>query len=155
MRLLLTLVLLSGCSAVPQITGVVVGGVTGAGTGNPAIGFGVGVATIAVTDYALKRVNRSWHTGEQDAIAAAAGPVDAGGKAPWRVVHSLPIGNEHGQLAVVRTIDNPLAACKQVMFSVEEKGEPAAWYAVDICRQGETWKWASAEPAVERWGFLQ
>ena len=155
MRLLAALLLLGGCSAVPQITGVIVGGATGGATANPAIGFGVGVATVAITDYTLKHVTKSWHRGEQDAIAATAGPLDPGGQAPWRIVHSLPFGNEHGDLAVVRTIDNPLAPCKQVVFSVVEDGAPPAWYSADICRQGEAWKWASAEPAVARWGFLQ
>ncbi len=154
-RALLALLLLGGCSAVPQITGLVVGGATGGATANPAIGFGVGVATIAITDYTLKHVTKSWHQGEQDAIAAAAGPLGAGATAPWRVVHSLPFGNEHGALTVVRMIDNPLAACKQVVFSVVDGDEPPSWYSADICQQGEQWKWASAEPAVERWGFLQ
>jgi hypothetical protein len=108
-----------------------------------------------VSDYAIKRVTRSWHQGEQDAIADAAGGLAAGVTSPWRVVHSLPLGNEHGQLEVVRAIPNPLAACKQVLFSVEEGKAPPAWYSVDICQQQDRWKWASAEPAVERWGFLQ
>ena len=155
MRLLLALLLLGGCNAVPQITGIVAGAVSGGATGNPAVGFGVGVATVAVTDYALKRVSRSWHQGEQDAIAAAAGALPAGGQAPWRIVHSLPIGNEHGDLAVVRLIDSKLATCKQVVFSVVDGDAPPAWYAADICQHGEGWKWATAEPAVERWGFLQ
>jgi hypothetical protein len=154
-RALLALLLLGGCSAVPQITGIVIGGATGGATANPAIGFGVGVATIAITDYTLKHVNKSWHQGEQDAIAATAGPLAEGGKAPWRVVHSLPIGNEHGELTVIRTIENPLTPCKQVVFSVADGDDPPSWYSADICQQGETWKWASAEPAVERWGFLQ
>ena len=154
-RALLLLVLLGGCSAVPQITGLIVGGATGGATANPAIGFGVGVATIAITDYTFKHVEKSWHQGEQDAIASIAGPLAAGARTPWQVKHSLPFGNEHGELEVVRLIDNPLAACKQIVFSVVDDGDPPAWFSADICQQGETWKWASAEPAVERWGFLQ
>ena len=119
------------------------------------MGFGVGVGTAAVSDYVLRRVSRSWHQGEQDAIAMAAGPLGVGGSGPWRISHSVPIGNEHGELQVVRTIDNPLAPCKQILFSVQEAHEPDAWYSIDICRQQSGWKWASAEPAVERWGFLQ
>lgn len=154
-RPLLALLLLGGCSVVPQVTGAVVGIASGGATGNPAVGFGIGVATLAATDYALKRVSRSWHRTEQDAIAAAAGGLDEGGTGPWRVAHSLPIGNEHGELAVVRRIGNPLAPCKQVLFSVVEEDAPPAWYSADVCQQGSAWKWASAEPAVERWGFLQ
>lgn len=149
------LLMLGGCSVVPQVTGLVAGAASGGATANPAIGFGVGVATVAATDYAMKHVTKSWHTGEQDAIAATAGNVAPGGKAPWRVVHSLPFGNEHGDLEVVRQIDNPLAPCKQVVFSVADKDAAPAWYSVDICQQNQGWKWASAEPAVERWGYLQ
>ncbi len=107
----------------------------GGATANPAVGFGVGVATAAASDYAIRTVSRHWHQGEQDAIAAAAGSLPVGAIGPWRVVHSLPFGNEHGQLQVVRAIDNPLAACRQVLFSVEAAGEAAAWYSVDVCQQ--------------------
>ena len=152
---MLLLASLGGCSSAGNIIGIVAGAAAGGATANPAVGFGVGVATAAVSDYTIKTVSRSWHRGEQDAIAAAAAPLAPGATGPWRVEHSLPFGNEHGQLQVVRAIDNPLAPCKQVLFSVEEKGEPPAWYSTDICQQAQRWKWASAEPAVERWGFLQ
>ena len=152
---LLVLLLLAGCSSAGGLVGVVAGGVAGGATANPVVGFGVGVATAAASDYAIRTVSRHWHQGEQDAIAAAAGGLPVGGAGPWRIEHSLPFGNEHGQLQVVRSLDNPLAACREVLFSVEESGEAPAWYAVDICRQRDRWKWASAEPAVERWGFLQ
>ncbi|MEJ1979221.1 MAG: hypothetical protein WDN49_27000 [Acetobacteraceae bacterium] len=153
--LLLGVLLLSGCKAVPQITGLVVGGAAGGATVNPVVGFGVGVAVAAASDYAMRHVTREWHQGEQDAIAEAASGLDAGGRGPWRVQHSVPLGNEHGQLEVVRRIDNPLAPCKEILFSVEADGEPPAWYSADLCQQATRWKWASAEPAVERWGFLQ
>ena len=155
MRALLLLLLLGGCSSIGQITGIIVGGATGGATANPAVGFAVGIGTAALTDYTAKYVTKSWHQGEQDAIAATAGPLPVGTQTPWRVVHSVPIGNEHGELTVVRQIDNPLAPCKQVVFSVVDGDDPPAWYSVDICQQGERWKWASAEPAVERWGYLQ
>ncbi len=151
----LLLLSLAGCSSAGNLIGVVVGAAAGGASANPAVGFGVGVATAAVSDYAIKHVAKSWHQGEQDAIADAAAGLDAGATGPWRVEHSVPLGNEHGQLEVVRAIPNPLAPCKQVLFSVEEGKQPPAWYSVDICQQQDRWKWASAEPAVERWGFLQ
>ena len=151
----LPLLLLAGCSSASSVVGVVAGGVAGGATANPVVGFGVGVATAAVSDYAIRTVARHWHQGEQDAIAAAAGELPVGGAGPWRIEHSLPFGNEHGRLEVVRSIDNPLASCREVLFSVEESGAAPAWYEVDICQQRNGWKWASAEPAVERWGFLQ
>jgi len=29
------------------------------------------------------------------------------------------------------------------------------FYVATVCRSNDTWKWASAEPAVPRWGGLQ
>ena len=149
------LLLLGGCSSTGQIVGVVFGAAAGGATANPAVGFGVGVATAAASDYAVKVVTRSWHGAEQDAIAAAAGPLVVGAQAPWRIVHSLPFGNEHGELEVVREIQNPLAPCKQVLFSVVSGKAPPPRYSADICYDTQGWTWASAEPAVARWGFLQ
>ena len=74
------------------------------------------------------------------------------------IKHTVPIDDEHGSLRVVRTIDSPLALCKEVVFSVDEgEGDKRkrTRFTTSICKQAEAWKWASAEPAVERWGFLQ
>jgi hypothetical protein len=30
-----------------------------------------------------------------------------------------------------------------------------AFYTANVCLDGKQWKWASAEPATERWGSLQ
>ncbi|HZN23991.1 MAG TPA: hypothetical protein VFB75_07175 [Burkholderiales bacterium] len=43
-------------------------------------------------------------------------------------------------------------------FSVVESGHESvsgAWFTTIGCREGATWKWAAAEPAVDRWGNLQ
>jgi hypothetical protein len=150
--------LMGGCKAVPQIAGVVSGGVVGVATASPALGFATGVATDAATHAGLRYVSRTRQRAEQDAIAAAAGPLSVGDRAPWRIEHDIPIGNEHGELRVVRLIETSLAVCKEIAFSVDE-GSGAklkrAWYNAAICRQADAWKWASAEPAVERWGYLQ
>jgi hypothetical protein len=156
--LLLLVGMLAGCKSGPQIAAVIAGGVSGTATGNPAVGFAVGVATDAGANYAFRSIARTWQGAEQDAIARIAGDLPIGGEATWQIEHSIPIGNEHGQLRVVRVIESPLAICKRLTFSVDEgKGEKLTqgWFATDICKQAETWKWASAEPAVERWGYLQ
>ena len=153
--LLLLAVLLGGCRAAPEVAGVVAGAITGGATGNPAVGFAVGVGTVAAGDFLYKYESRRWHRSEQDAIAETAGALDIGHSTPWQVRHDLPLGNEHGTLEVVRLIDNPLASCKQVVFSVDDDDVTGRWYAADICREDKAWKWASAEPAVERWGYLQ
>lgn len=155
---LAVVVLLAGCTTVPQIAAVVTGGAAGTATANPAIGFTVGVAVDAGTNYALRYYGRSRQGAEQDAIAQAAGDLPVGTEAAWKIEHTIPIGDEHGQLRVVRVIDSPLAACKEIAFSVDEgKGDKLkrTWFTTDVCKQAERWKWAAAEPAVERWGYLQ
>ncbi len=152
------LCLLASCKAAPQIAGFVAGGSAGVISGNPAVGFVVGVATDAGATAGLRYVVRTRQGAEQDAIAQVAGALPVGGEAPWHIAHTIPIGDEHGQLRVVRALDTPLATCKQVMFSVSEEKAQAQtrqWFATVICQQADTWKWAAAEPAVERWGFLQ
>ena len=117
---LAALVLLAGCNTVPEITGLVTGGAAGAATASPAVGFLVGVAVDAAASASLTYVTRTWHGAEQDAIARAAADVPEGGQVPWQIRHPLPIGNEHGQLRVVRVINSPLAQCKEIVFSVDE-----------------------------------
>lgn len=155
---LLALVLLGGCKAVPEIAGVVAGGATGAASANPAVGFAVGVATDAAATAGLNYLGRRWQGAEQDAIAAVAGNLQLGAEADWKIEHTISIDNEHGRLRVTRTINSPLAACREVVFSVDEGSRAAqrrAWYVTEICKSAGGWKWAAAEPAVERWGLLQ
>ncbi len=145
---------LAGCKAVPEIAGVIGGGIAGGASGNLAVGLAVGIAVDAVTDATVRYVGRSRHQAEQDAIAEAAAGLGPNGVTTWRIRHDIPIGDEQGQLRVVRDISTPLAACKEIVFSVDD-GASRSWYTASICRQAERWKWATAEPAVERWGALQ
>ena len=156
--LLLAALVPAGCKEVPRIAGAVTGGTIGVATGNAALGFAVAIAVDAAAHAGVRYVGRRWHRAEQDAIAATAGGLQAGQRARWRIEHDLPIGNEHGELQVVRVIENELATCKEIAFSVDEGKDDApkrAWYVATVCRQQAQWKWASAEPAVERWGYLQ
>lgn len=153
------LALVPGCRAIGEISGVAAGLATGTASGSPVAGFAVGVATNAGVDELVKWVGRSRQGAEQDAIAAVAGDLAVGESQPWRIRHTIPIGNEHGVLRVVRVIANPLTTCKEVVFSVDE-GSPAAprerqLFTTAVCWQGSRWKWAAAEPAVPRWGYLQ
>jgi hypothetical protein len=156
--LIAPLFLLTGCKALPVVAGLGSGAVAGSLTGSPAVGFVVGVGVDAGVDYVQRYYGRSRQHGEQEAIAAAAADVPPGGSADWKIEHTIPIDNEHGELKVVRLIDTPLASCKEIVFSVVDghgPTAPRAWYDADICREQNRWHWASAEPAVERWGFLQ
>ncbi|MEN3354980.1 MAG: hypothetical protein V7640_3138 [Betaproteobacteria bacterium] len=152
------LVTLPGCAVVSTVTGVAAGVATGTATGNPAVGASVAIAVKAGVDEAGKRVSRQSQEHEQDAIAAAAGNARVGESATWQVKHRLTRSVDHGEVRVLRVIRTPLTECKEVLFSVvKERGEKIArsWFKTNTCQNGEQWKWALAEPAVERWGNLQ
>ena len=82
----------------------------------------------------------------------------------WSVTHTIPIENdEHGDLVVTRLVGNTTFNCKEIVFSVDSVKKKAgveqtvtrAFYTATVCQDGANWKWASAEPATERWGALQ
>ncbi|CAE6721889.1 hypothetical protein R75483_01779 [Paraburkholderia domus] len=150
--------LTSGCSSVGAASGAAAGVASGLVTANPAVGIGIGIAVQAATDEAVGRYMRNMHTDQQDMIAALAGAMPVGETRPWAVKHTLPIENGHGQVRVTRAFSSALALCKDFVFSVQDGDGPDAhedWYTASACRQDKGWKWASAEPAVERWGNLQ
>ncbi len=151
---------MSGCSStsVGAASGAAAGVATGLVTANPAVGVGVGIAVQAATDEVLKTYMRNMHEDQQNLIAALAGALPVGETRPWRIKHSMPIENGHGQVRVTRAFQSALASCKDFVFSVQDGDDPGAheaWYTGSACRQDKGWKWALAEPAVERWGNLQ
>ncbi len=146
--------LLGGCASVSDVAGLAAGGGAGAATGNPAVGFAIGLGVRAGVEELRRYVVRSRQQGEQDAIAEAAGDAPVGGSHAWEIRHTIPIGNARGELAVVREYATPLATCREVVFSVEDGGH-ASLFTTSLCRQATRWRWAAAEPAVGRWGFLQ
>ena len=159
--LLLAAAMLAGCSTVGGLAGTVAGIATGSFTSNPAIGIAVSVSVKAATDAEIKNLLRSLQQDEQDEIAALAGAMTPGEIRQWQVRHFIPYGNNQGEMQVTRVIDTPLASCKEVMFTVADRKAPApvddaprAWFSANVCRQEARWKWAIAEPAVERWGSL-
>lgn len=151
--LLLAPLALTGCNSIGAGVGAVAGIATGAGTANPIVGAAVSIGTQASVDALVKYLSRRRQQGEQDAIVTAAGSLPPGGTAAWRIDHTIPIGNAHGTMLVVRDIPNPLAACKEVVFTVEDDAH--ARYVTSACQQAGGWKWAQAEPATGRWGSLQ
>jgi hypothetical protein len=150
----LALLLQTGCTFTSDVAGLAAGGGAGAATANPAIGFAVGVGVRAGVDELGKWVTRRRHGGEQDAIADAAGTAPLNEVRPWRIRHTIPVGNAHGTLAAVREVSTPLATCREVLFTVEDDGAVTP-FTTSICRDGDRWRWAAAEPAVPRWGLLQ
>jgi hypothetical protein len=150
--------LTSGCGSVGAATGAAAGIATGLVSSNPAVGIGVGIAVQAATDAAVKHYMLVMHTDQQNEIAALAGGMPVGDSKPWRVKHTLPIENGHGEVRVTRAFTSSLAICKDFVFSIADSDKPGAhedWFTASACLQDKGWKWASAEPAVERWGNLQ
>ncbi len=156
--------LLSGCGPLLTEGTADLAGITGAAAAaavtNSAAGaaaIGLGVRSIAGEGvrYAERRVHRT----EQDAIAQAAGPLEPGMVQAWSVRHTVPIeDNETGQVVVSRAFGAGTFHCKDIVFSVDtttRQGLQRAFYTASICRDGETWRWASAEPSTDRWGGLQ
>ena len=150
--------LIGGCKSIAVLAGIAAGAAAGGSTSNPAVGFAVGVAVSAGSSYVVDWVGRTRQHAEQQAIADAAATMKVSHKAPWRIRHIIPIGNEHGDVWVVREFDTPLATCKELVFSVVGGDQPTSkrsWYDTTISRDPRDWEWAGAEPAVPRWGFLQ
>ncbi|WP_025598963.1 hypothetical protein [Burkholderia sp. WSM2230] len=157
---------LSGCSSVYTEGATAGAGIAGAAlaakvTSNAAVATGIGLGAVAAARAGVQYSERVVHKNTQDGIAKIAGPLEVGAIAPWSVTHTMPIeDDEHGRVTVSRTISAGALDCKEIVFSVDHiatKNVPAssAFYVASICRDGDTWKWASAEPATERWGALQ
>ena len=155
--LAVTAVVLGGCKDFGTIAGVASGAATGAAAGNVGIGIAVGIGVSAGGNFLVRYIARVRAGAEQDVIAETAGALPVGSEAAWVIHHTIPIGNERGGLRVNDAIDTPLALCKEVVLSVDDGGAAAlrSCYTVDVCRDPKGWKWATAEPAVERWGSLQ
>ena len=149
---------ISGCASVGAASGAVAGVMSGTVTANPAVGIGVGIAVQAATDEVINRYIKGLHRDQQDAIAALAGEAPVDWSMPWRVKHTLPLENGHGEVRVTRIFNTALASCKEFVFSVVDGDEPdakTAWFVANVCQQNQGWKWASVEPAVDRWESLQ
>jgi hypothetical protein len=150
---------LAGCSTIGAVAGAAAGASTGVATANPVVGYATAVAVNAGIDELQKYVARVRDGAEQDAIVAAVGEMQPGQLRAWKIVHDIPLfDDEHGEMQIVRDISTPLTQCKEVVFTVESGAPPhpaRALYTTDACRNTGGWKWASAEPAVERWGYFQ
>lgn len=159
-------VALSGCSSLYSASATTGAGIAGAAiatsvTRNATVATGIGLGVVAAAQAGVQYSERVVHRNTQDGIAKVAGPLDVGAVAPWSVTHSMPIeDDEHGRVTVSRNISAGALDCKEIVFSVDhdatkDAAASSAFYVASICRDGQTWKWASAEPATERWGALQ
>jgi hypothetical protein len=154
----LLIMALGGCHFIGDLAGAAAGGAAAAGSANPAVGIAVGVAVNSGIDALTSHVVRMRQRAEQDAIATEVASLNVGDVRQWKIEHTVPIGNEHGQVRVTRVIATPLTLCKELVFSVESGGGETLnrrWYSTQVCQNGPKWKWSLAEPAVERWGSIQ
>ncbi|QGZ62861.1 hypothetical protein FAZ98_03760 [Paraburkholderia acidisoli] len=156
----------SACSSLYSEGAQTAAGIGGAAiaskvTSNAAVATGIGLGAVAAAKAGVQYSERVVHTNTQDSIAKVAGPLDVGAVAPWSITHSFKIeDDEHGRVTVSRAISTGALDCKEIVFSVDhdatkDKAASSAFYVASVCRDGETWKWASAEPATARWGALQ
>nr|WP_314625650.1 hypothetical protein [uncultured Noviherbaspirillum sp.] len=154
----------TGCSSFLQQGTGAVAGVGGAAiaasvTSDAAVATGIGVGVQSLAQAGVQRWQRVVHTAEQDRIAAIAGTLAPGQVAAWDIVHPIPIEpSSRGEVTVSRVVGATALDCREIVFSVEQppKAQSArAFYVAMICRDGPRWKWATAEPATERWGSLQ
>jgi hypothetical protein len=150
--LVLGVTALSGCAALGGVSGVVVAIASGTFTHDPALGLSLAIATKAAVDDLNNRLARNTQHAEQEAIAQAASGLQPGEEATWAMHHRFPPRDVGGEVLVTRLIDTPLTHCRELLFSVT--GQPS-WFVTTACRSGDHWQWATAEPAVERWGSLQ
>jgi hypothetical protein len=157
---------LSGCNSLYSEGATAGAGIAGAAiansvTSNAAVATGIGLGAVAAARAGVQYSQRVVHTNTQDQIASIAGPLAVGAVAPWKMVHSVPIEeDEKGRVTVSRTISSGVLECKEIVFSVDrdatkDRAADSAFYVASVCRDGDKWKWASAEPATPRWGSLQ
>jgi uncharacterized protein YceK len=162
--LAVSLLALSGCGSLLTEGTANLAGVAGAAAATAvtksaagAAAIGLGVRSLA--SEGLKYTERRVHRNEQDAIAQAAGPLEPGALQTWSIRHTVPIeDDEEGQVVVSRAFGVGSFRCKEIVFSVDKttrEGLQRAFYTATICQNGAAWRWASAEPATERWSGLQ
>jgi hypothetical protein len=156
----------SGCSSLYTEGAAAGAGIAGAAvaskvTDNAAVATGIGLGAVAAARAGVQYLERLAHQETQDSIALAAGPLGLGEVANWRVSHSMPIErDDQGRVTVSRAISTGALECKEIVFSVDSVNADtlqlaSAFYVAAICKEGAQWRWASAEPATERWGSLQ
>jgi hypothetical protein len=154
----------SGCSSLINAGSAEVAGIGGAGvaaavTSNGAAATGIGLAVQAATRAGVQYAQRQVHQSVQDEIARAAGALKIGDVGHWQIEPKANLEpDQKGRVTISRVISTTALQCKEAVFSVDSvvKDVPrSAFYVAIVCQDGDRWKWASAEPATERWGALQ
>jgi len=155
---------LAGCGSLLTETtadtaGIAGAGIAGAITKDATLGAAIGLGVRSVANAGLQYAERRVHRAQQDRIATIAGGLHPGEVGIWNIAHDIPIEpDEHGLLTVAGEFGGPGFACREIVFTIDTGPLAAptrAFYTATVCRDGEVWRWATAEPATERWGALQ
>ena len=132
-------------------TAGIAAGITRA-TGSALVGTAAGIGAGIGIDMGIKYAERRIHRNAQDAVAIAAAPLAVGQSAPWNVDGWLPLTDRHGTVEIARSFGQAIP-CKDVVFTVDDDDD---LYVTTVCADKKgTWRWALAEPTVDRWGALQ
>jgi hypothetical protein len=132
-------------------TAGIAAGITSA-TGSALVGTAAGIGAGIGLDVGFKYAERRIHRNAQDAVAVAAGPLGVGQSAQWKVDGWLPLSDRHGTVEIARRFGKTIP-CKDIVFTVDEDDD---LYVTTICADKKgIWRWALAEPTVDRWGTLQ
>jgi hypothetical protein len=154
----------SGCSSLinagsAEVAGIGGAAIAGAVTDNAAAATGIGLAVQAAARAGVQYAQRQVHRDVQDEIARAAGALQVGDVGQWEIDPKANLEpRQGGRVTISRIISTTALQCKEAVFSVDRvvKEVPqSAFYVAIVCQDGAKWKWASAEPATERWGALQ
>jgi hypothetical protein len=154
----------AGCGSVLNTGSAEIAGVAGAGlatavTNNGAVASGIGLGVQAVARAGVQYAQRQVHREVQDEIARAAGGLDVGNVGHWQIDPKANLEPyQRGRVTVSRIISTSVMQCKETVFSVDKVVDAvpqSAFFVAIVCQDGARWKWASAEPATERWGSLQ
>lgn len=132
-------------------TAGIASGITSA-TGSALVGTAAGIGAGIGLDIGIKYAERRIQRNAQDAVAIAAGPLVVGQSARWNVNAWLPLSERHGMVEIARSFGKAIP-CKDVVFTVDDDDD---LYVTTICADKKgNWRWALAEPTVDRWGLLQ
>jgi hypothetical protein len=132
-------------------TAGIAAGITSA-TGSALVGTAAGIGAGIGLDAGIKYAERRIHRNAQDAVAIAAGPLAVGQSASWNVDGWLPLSERHGTVEIAHRFGKAIP-CKDVVFTVDDDDN---LYVTTVCADKKgIWRWALAEPTVDRWGTLQ
>ncbi|AJX44868.1 putative lipoprotein [Burkholderia mallei] len=149
--------LLSGCNSLYSEGATAGAGIAGAAiaskvTSNAAVATGIGLGAVAGARAGVQYTQRVAHRYSQAQIAAAAGPLEVGGVAPWSTHHSFPIeDDEHGRVDLPPTNRASRSLVKFVFGEEDEHEEALYGTANHRVSEGSRGRYAGQGTVQEAW----